>query len=126
MIGTKVNDLGFEDLRKVTWDYREVAIAGSYNDIFVLQYLFDIIECSEDRSMYVVQACNVAEGWIEFIECEGEPVKDVNGNVIFPGSPKMVGDEIVRVKVFCKMKVNILDRKRNVIEVLDNYELQKS
>jgi len=112
-----VKELTLEDLRKTTWDYSKIDFLGLYEDDPIMTYLFEAVNCNVDRNLLTVQKCNVEEGWIEFIEVEGDPIV-MNGKVILPGQPKIEDDCIVRTKVYCNMLVHILDAKGNVLVTL--------
>jgi len=111
-------ELTLEELRRTTWDYSAEGAIGLYNEKPILLYMFEVKECG-DVNPFVVAKCNVAEGWVEHIEVEGDPLRNKDGSVFFPGKPKRdVNDDVVRTKVNCKVVVDVIDRKGNVIVTL--------
>lgn len=123
MIGEKIKDalkeVTVEELRKVTWDYSEESIIGIHDDNIIRGYLWDVKECADIHPL-TVQKCNVAEGWVEYLECEVLPgTKNI---MQFFKEAKLKRDvetgEPVRTKVNCKVVVDVLGPKGNVIVTL--------
>ena len=123
----KLKELTLEDLRNITWDYNKYDILGEYKGICIGIYLFEVKkweylgEAEEPvRSPLIIQSCNVEEGWIEFIECTGEPIKNDKGKILLPGRPMRDADlNIMKTNIQCiSMTVDILDTEGKVIETL--------
>ena len=111
---SETKELTLDDLRKITWDYSQEGVVGLYHDEIIRQYLWEVRECG-DVDPLLVTRCNVVEGWIEHLESDGSPrqkhkllanlLRDENGNII-------------KTKVDCKVIVDLLDTKGNVIVTL--------
>lgn len=123
MIGEEIKDtlkeLTVEELRKITWDYSEENIFGIYNGHIIRGYLWEVKECGNIH-LLTVQKCNVAEGWVEYLECEILPdTKDVNQ---FFKEVKLKRDEEtgepIKTKVDCKVIVDLLDSTGDIIVTL--------
>jgi len=107
-----LKELTLEDLGKVTWDYSDEGIAGLYEDNIIRLYLWETKECGSVNPL-LVGRCNVEEGWVEYIEVE-EP----EGDNIQTMLKKLKRDEAggpIRTKVNCKVVVDLLDAKGNVV-----------
>lgn len=112
------SELTLDDLRKTTWDYSEEEFVGLYHEKPILSYMFEVKECGNIDSL-TVQKCNVAEGWVEYLECEGNPIKDTKGKVILPGSPKVDEEgNVMRGRLNCKVVIDILEAIGNAIVTL--------
>lgn len=117
--------LSLQDLGDITWNYSSEEFVGLYNDTPIMKYLFKVrslysksdvnLNLLLDHDHLTVRACNVQEGWVEFIETEGHPIKDKDGKIILLGSPKIEGNEFVTTRVEGNVMVDILDWKGNVV-----------
>lgn len=119
MIGEEIKDtlkeISVEELRKITWDCSETDTIGLYNDNIIRGFLWDAKECSEVNPL-LVGRCNVAEGWVEYIE-----VEDPKGEYLMVMLKEVKRDQDgnpIRTKVDCKVVVDLLDYEGNVIVTL--------
>ena len=120
MIGEEIRDIlkevNIEDLRKVTWDYSEVDIIGLYNGEIVRGFMWTAKKCCEINPLAITK-CNVKEGWVEHLEYEVLP--DTQNCLQFFKSAKIKRDEKtdepIRTKLNCKVVIDLLDAKGNVI-----------
>lgn len=122
MIGEEIKDvlkeISVDQLRALTWDYASNDVVGLFNDKIIRGYLFEVKEGGEVNPL-VITRCNVAEGWVECIECD-EPIP------AYPAAPNPLlvnikcgeDGEIIKTKVNCKVVVDIFDVEGNVIVTL--------
>ena len=115
---SEVKELTISELNKITWDYSEPEIVGLFNNKAVRRFLFEVKECNDINPLSVLK-CNVVEGWIEHMECEGEPVRSREGKIILLGTPKIDGNgDIKRTRLNCNVVVDILECTGEIIVTL--------
>ena len=124
MIGEEIKDtlkeVTIEDLRKITWDYSDEDIIGLYSGEIIRQYMWEAKHCS-DVNPFVITKCNVEEGWVEHIEYEKLPNSDAKNITHFFKAAVVKRDKDgnpIRTKVNCKVVVDLLDAKGNVVVTL--------
>jgi len=123
MIGEEMRDtlkeLTLEELRKITWGYSNEDVVGLYNDKIIRVYLWEAKEINGINPL-VITRCNVSEGWVEYFECEVLP-NTQNATQFFKEVKFKIteeGDAITRTKLDCKVVIDLLDDKGNVIVTL--------
>lgn len=114
MIGEEIRDtlkeLSLEEVRKITWDYAEEDVFGLYEDNIIRSWMWQVIECGDIHPLSVLR-CNVAEGWVEYLECDVLP--DTQNPMEFYKLAKIKRDEKtgepIRTKASCKVAVELLE-----------------
>ena len=116
MIGEKMRDilkeLTIEELRKITWDYSSEGAVGLYKDNLIKGYLWEAKNCG-DVNPLLIGRCNVSEGWVEYVEVEN-PEGD-NVQTMLKGLKRDKEGCPIRTKVDCKVVIDLLDARGNVI-----------
>lgn len=117
MIGIKISEftLTLDDLRKITWDYNSEYLLGFYRGHLIRSYLWEAKECG-DVNPFTIIKCNVAEGWVERIECKGP--EELARNPLQSNIKCGPDGKAIRTKVDCKVVVDLLDAEGNVIVTL--------
>ena len=108
VIQTEIREVTVEELRKVTWDYTENEIVGSYLNQIISVFRFEVVNFGNIHPL-TIQRCNVAEGWIEHLVCESYPTIQNCSEFFTEAKPiinedgdfttaKVYGDVIVRLR----------------------------
>lgn len=108
--------LTISDLEKITWDYSSIERIGLFDNEAVTIFMFEAKECGNINPLAITK-CNVAEGWVEYVEFEGEPIKSHRDDIILlPG--RLVVDEngnVKRKKLNCNVVIDIISNCGKVI-----------
>ncbi len=117
MIGEGIKtEVTLEELRRITWVYGTEDIVGLYHGEVVRGFLFDVIEC-EDVNPLLISRCNVAEGWVEYIDVEN-PDAVTEMTCFFNGVKRDEHGDLIYKEKLCKVVVNLFDAKGNLIVTL--------
>lgn len=114
MIGEEIKtEVSLEELRKITWDYSKEDIVGLYCGEVIRGFLWQAKECG-DVNPILVGRCNVAEGWVEHFEADDSAAP----SKYFPSVLKYDDGNPIKIKLFCKVRIELLDAEGNVIVVI--------
>lgn len=119
-IQTEGRELKLAELRKITWDYSKCDVLGSYNGVAIRLYMFRVKNPGSIHP-FVIQRCNVEEGWIEHTVCESYPdTEDVSQFFAEAGIQRDEDDKLVAVKeqIPGGIQVELTDIAENVIVTL--------
>jgi len=116
----KSKKLSLKDLKSITWDYSSKEELGYFNGILVNAFSFKVIKYNNTRHPFTIRRCNVQEGWIEFVELTGKPFMTAKGYIHYPPPVYDEHLNVKRVKVKCRMKVNILSSTGKIVKTLWN------
>lgn len=116
MIGEDIKtEVSLEELRRMTWDYSTEGIVGSYHGELIRQYMWEVKECG-GISPFIITRCNVAEGWVEYLEVGNPRAKSMP--LILHGLKRDENGDPIKTKLSCKVVVDLLTAEGNVIVTL--------
>lgn len=116
MIGEDIKtEVSLEELRKITWDYEPEDAIGLYQGEVVRGFLWEVTKCG-DVNPLLVSKCNVAEGWVQYIEVENPKAKTIRA--LFDKVKRDDDGNTIYSEASVELELNLLDAEGNVILTL--------